>query len=192
MKLSDLTVDWLKNNHYNAYFFGLGFVQVKIDDQRRVHFYHPDLRAFVDNPHDHRYNFISKVLRGRLINEIWEEYEPEIPASITTDIFAKIGYASCQKDGADIEVPEPYDACIDYVGEFSVNEGSSYYISRNSFHKVNPDFSLGPCVTFITRGPVQKDFARVLQLPSYKEDCPFSKEIKDDELWQIVRECLSI
>lgn len=191
-----IAVDWLKENHYDAYFFGLGFIQIKIDDSNRVHIYSPELPAFVESPHDHRYNFVSKVLRGRLVNKVWEEFI-DIKLTPGTENWREpnstieIDYVSCQQSGEALQVPESYESTVDYVDSFEINEGSSYYISRNTFHTVAPDFSVGPCVTWVTRGAVNKEFARVLRFPDDKKECPFSQEIEKDELWKIVERALA-
>jgi hypothetical protein len=186
--LEDVTIDWLKDNNYDVYFFGLGFVQVKIDERRRFHFYHPDLPAFVESPHNHRYNFVSRVLRGSILNEVWEEAAHGVsdPNEVTE---TWISYASCQKDGIDVKVPPDYPAFIQKVGTFLVQEGSSYYINMNTFHTVLPDFG-EPCVTYLKRGKPYSTFAKVLKLPGYSEECPFSKKIDNDKLWEIVEDCL--
>jgi len=187
LELKDITVAWLKDNHYDIYFFGLGFIQVKIDESNRIHFYHSDLPAFVEDPHDHRYDFISKVLKGRLINEVWEERATKYskPANVNVE------YVCCQQNGEDLEVPDHYPAQVEKVGSFEVNVGSSYYIYRDTFHAVRPDFSVGPCVTWVTRTSVDKEHARVLRFNDDDATCPFSKTIEKDELWQIVETCLT-
>lgn len=186
--LDDISVDWLKKNNYDAYFFGLGFIQVKIDETNRFHFYHPDLPAFVENPHNHRYNFVSKVLRGSLLNEVWEEGSRVSNTEEVIDTW--IEFASCQKDGAIIPTPSPYPTYVDKAGEFAVNAVSSYYINKDSFHIVRPDFSKGPCVTWLNRGTADKEFAKVLKLPGRLEECPFSQELSDERLWEVVEDCL--
>lgn len=181
--ISDISVDALKKDNYKVHFFGLGFIQVKIDSRNRFHFYHPELPAFVENPHSHRYNFTSKVLRGRLYNEVWEESKYSNSSQVE-----EIEYTSCQEDGKAIKVPDPYPAYVESMGSFEVNEGSSYYIGKDTFHSVRPDFSAGPCVTLLTRGVTQNEFAKVLSISV--ESCPFSKKISEDKLWEIVRDCI--
>lgn len=188
-KLEEVSVEWLKKNHYDAYFFGLGFIQIKIDPRHRIHFYHPDIPAFVEQPHDHRYNFISTVLRGRLENRIWEMTHDLVPEAQTV----WYEHASCKREdaGDDDGVPEPsmrYRATVQSVGSFTINEGSSYYISKDTFHTVHPDFSAGPCVTSITRTEPEKEFARIIHVD--EAACPFSKVIANDTIWKIVADCL--
>lgn len=189
--IDDITVSWLKENKYDIYFFGLGFIQVKLTPRKRLHFYHPELPAFVEDPHDHRYNFISKVLKGRLINYI---YKPMVISSQVinhdeTCIFPskEIANESCKKDS--IVNEQSIFNCVEYIGSFTVESGSSYFIDERTFHTVKPDFSAGPCITLIERSNPFKEFAKVIRLSDEKL-CPFSKSIPEDRLWELVEDCL--
>ena len=53
----------------NPQYFGLGFIQCKINQHERVHIYHPDLMPIVnieEEIHNHRYDFESTILMGKL------------------------------------------------------------------------------------------------------------------------------
>jgi len=180
MSLMDLTLQWLMDNHIRAHYFGLGFIQVKIDETTRVHFYHPKVPAFVEEPHDHRYDFISTVLRGSLLNTIWR---------LGAGWDVKIEYETCT--GGDEEVPPGTTGQAYVLGDFTVHAGSGYHMNADTFHTVTPDFSLGPCVTMIRRSLPHKQYARVVRLPGSNSVCPFSRPIGQEELWAIVGECLS-
>lgn len=39
-----LNLAWLKANHRTIHYFGLGFIQLKLDESRRMHFYVPSLK----------------------------------------------------------------------------------------------------------------------------------------------------
>lgn len=198
----ELNVDWLKKHHYQAHFFGLGFVQVKIDQQTRIHFYHPELPAFTENPHNHRYWFKSTVKRGELKNVIWrspgwnereQAEEREIIQRYSGTQYS-IEAESCAAPGTDLsdrgEPPQTNKGLFLRAAEFSVNAGSSYYINEQEFHQVFPNFEKGPCVTLVERGPVLHPYALVLRQPGEDAVCPFSKTLSEDELWQIVKESL--
>lgn len=55
---------------------GLGFVQVQLPGNQRLHVWHPELprRACFEHSaiHDHRFDFVSRVLVGTQINYIYE------------------------------------------------------------------------------------------------------------------------
>lgn len=54
---------------------GLGFIQVKLDGNQRLHVWHPDLprRACFEHSaiHNHRFSFTSTVLIGTQVNRRW-------------------------------------------------------------------------------------------------------------------------
>lgn len=177
--MHELELDRLKENCRLIHFFGLGFVQLKISDTERYHFYHPELEAFTEEPHDHRYHFISKVLKGSLVNKVWRVDDQGEKAELR--------YESCNKDVSD--VPASYPCNRSQVGSFEVKAGSSYYIDENTFHQVERS-STGPCITKLTRGPVIKDFARILTTPGAEEACPFSRNLPEEDLWKIIVDCL--
>jgi hypothetical protein len=181
--VDDFSVEWLQENNYKAHFFGLGFIQVKLNDYQRLHFYHPDLPAFVEDMHDHRYHFVSKVLRGCLSFELWD-------TDIVDGVTWTAEFESCKEpDAESTETIPPEFVQLSYLGKYEVCSGSSYYMNMNTFHTVKPKFDYGgPCVTFLTRTQPQKPAARVIR-GSGEKICPFSQPISDDRLWALVREC---
>ena len=185
MKLSDLTVDSLKSDSFMAHYFGLGFIQVKLTDATRLHFYHPELPAFVEEPHNHRYSFRSEVLRGGLGQTFWEP----VGAPVAEGALWWVDNETCTSDATQ-DVPEGYKSFFRYAGETITKDGSSYYLPSEVFHQVRPLFELGPCVTFLTRGPRTKSFAQVARTRREKGICPFSRPISEDLMWQIIEDCL--
>lgn len=176
----NLTVDWLRANATKAHFFGLGFVQVKLNDLERVHFYHADIPAFVEEPHDHRYDFVSTVLRGRLQNRIWK---------LAPGDDHEVNYESCRQNGPD--TPPGFRTGLVSLGRFNTGEHSGYHMNSETLHTVHPQLELGPVVTFVRREPPFKDFARSVRKVGAPAACPFSRPMPDDELWEIVRACVA-
>ncbi len=179
MDVSALSVDWLRVNAQRAHFFGLGFIQVKLDDRRRVHFYHRDIPAFVEEPHDHRYDFISTVLRGSLQNRIWKLRPGE---------DHEVSYESCRQDGP--EAPPGFLTGLIELGSFDTREGSGYHMNSETLHAVRPAVERGPVITLVERELPFKEFARSVRKVGAASVCPFSRPLPNDELWEIVRDCL--
>lgn len=175
-----LDIDWLKENHQLIHFFGLGFIQLKLNDSERMHFYHPSLEAFAEEPHDHRYSFISTVLKGGLKNIIWKMKEG--------GEAAELRYESCKKDINDVPPSEQCQRVM--IGEFTTRAGSSYFVNEDMFHQVER-VGDGPCITFLVRQEPVKEFARILAEPDSPNVCPFSRNLSEEELWQIVEDCLT-
>lgn len=174
-----LTVDWLRANAVKAHFFGLGFIQVKLDDQARVHFYHKDIPAFVEEPHDHRYDFISRVLRGVLQNQVWK---------LAPGDDHEVSYESCRQDGP--EAPPGFRTGLVELGCFNTSKNSGYHMNSETLHAVRPVFKRGPVITYVRRELPFKDFARSVKKVGAASVCPFSRPMPDDELWQIVQDCI--
>jgi len=115
----------------------------------RVHFYHPDLPAFVEEPHAHRYWFVSEVLRGVLRNYIYELDEGGDPVLVE--------YETCTADSEE-EIPVPEEGGLVYLGQSDTAAGYGYYI---------------PVDTFLRRGDVVKHFARVIRTGGGGASVPF-------------------
>lgn len=180
----EMGVDWLRENSQLAVSLGLGFVLVKLSDQERLHFYHPDCKVGAsENPHDHRYNFRSRVLRGALKNSIWEVRE----GSGWTMHFdaCKAGPHPPGKSPPTCEV----DAVL--FESFVTREGSGYYLDMDTFHTVTPLHDQGPCITHLYRSDIRKEFARVVVPPGGRLECLLGSQMTEARIWEIVEECLS-
>lgn len=165
------------------HYFGLGFIQLKVNETERFHFYHPELMPILDEDeiHDHRYDFESMIIKGKLYNEIWDYNS--IP-------FQDHGLfeVSCKKEDAGkeprlVREVEPYE-----VVSFSCSQGDSYKLKDFMFHRIKYPV---PTITLLRRGPITKDYARVIKPVDSPAVCPFSKKMELDEIWDIVDKILS-
>ena len=179
---SFLDYEYLRENHEMIHFFGLGFVQLKLNLEQRLHFYHPDLPPFVDQPHNHRYDFTSEVLKGGLHNIIWRE-DPNDPDGEP----CVLRFDSCTADD-NLEIPEGRLTRRRVVAEFYTEPPSQYYMPREAFHQVRPFNE--PTVTLLERGLRVTDFAQILEPVNFEPVCPFSANLPEEELWDIVKKCL--
>jgi hypothetical protein len=175
-----LETGWLRSHAVKAHFFGLGFIQVKLNERQRLHFYDESIPAFVEEPHDHRYGFVSNVLRGALTNRIFK---------LAAGDDHVVSYESCRQNGP--ETPSGFGSGLVSVGSFTVRAGSGYYIDSETFHTVHPEFEHGPVVTMVERELPFKEFARSVHRVGAEVVCPFSRPMPDDELWRVVERCLS-
>lgn len=170
-------INWLKSHYQMIHYFGLGFIQLKLDQKHRMHFYTPHLPPIIpeEDVHNHRYDFTSKILKGSLVQEIY--------GTTSGDKYIK-HFESC-KEG--VEVDDFHLFCdLVLTSRHTYSVGSEYFISHETFHKVK---AIGECITLITRGDYQKEFAEVVQLP-HKKVCPFSVKIDEKDLWDIVEKML--
>lgn len=168
-----LNIDFLKKECEHIHFFGLGFIQLKLDHFVRFHFYSSELPSYMNEEeiHNHRYDFQSHILKGTLKSEHYE---------ITEGVDYILEQESC-KPGIEVKV-EPVLCSIKSVSSHTYNEGEKYKIEHDEFHKV-----VGiDCVTHVVRGLYMKDNADVIRKVNSEKICPFSKQIPEQELWDIV------
>src|SRR5271170_5939334 len=70
--IKDIDLKALKKNHARLYYFGLGFIQLKINEWERLHFYSAKLPPITEDIHNHRYGFLSRILKGKLGNHVFD------------------------------------------------------------------------------------------------------------------------
>lgn len=177
-RIEDIKLQNLKDNHIRLYYFGLGFIQLKINETYRLHFYSARLPAITEDIHNHRYNFQSKILKGNIINRIWcVSYDAP-----TNHIMLN---ESCNPN---IAAPKTTTPCsVHLYEEASYSAGDIYHMDDSIFHQVQAN----NCITLLKRGPYTKEFAQIV-LPENKESvCPFSKEVDQKILWEVIEEMLS-
>jgi len=137
---------------------GNGFIQCDLDPERRLHVWgHPDIpRQRVHSPvHDHIFDFTSHVLKGRLINVVYDvvvgfnnqslayhmyEAQPPLPGAGHDSKLMRL-------------VNETYDVQRHHVDV--VNAGDNYFMQRLWFHESIP---AEPTITVIRKsGKTLKD-----------------------------------
>lgn len=173
-----LNLDWLKNNCEMIHYFGLGFIQLKINKSTRLHFYTSDLPPIVpeEDVHNHRYDFKSKILHGSFKQEIFEV--------ISGDTHIR-GQESCQPGIKTASIPESCGLKLACICNFT--KGSEYFISHSTFHRV----SANDCITLLERSDYKKELADVITPIGIKSICPFSKKVEENKLWEIIEYMLS-
>lgn len=170
-----LDIDWLKKNHQMIHYFGLGFIQLKVTDTIRLHFYTVELPKIVDDEeiHNHRYSFTSRIMKGSMYNYLYE-------------VVPGLGYEKVPETcNPNIEVPDDVkkEACtFRYCGYQLMTKGSQYCIEHHQFHKVKATH----CITLLIRGPYEKQYAEVIRPFGAKAVCPFSVKLPETRLWEVV------
>lgn len=163
-------------------FFGLGFIQCKINFHERVHFYHPELVPTVnieEEIHDHRYDFTSKVLKGSLRNRIY--------------CFGPFKNGSHYKQSESCNEHVKIEDNPKTIGHIFIKSdtthhcGESYSLTHDQFHTVSSDI----CITHLTRTDYKKELSHVIRPLNGQVICPFSKKLSIDECWKIIEKCLN-
>lgn len=176
-----LDIHWLKANYKMIHYFGLGFIQLKLNDAERVHFYTDLIHTTVkeEEVHNHRYNFVSTILSGHLEQHVFE---------LDMDSTEKPYYLTQETCNAADKRDFPKVDCN--VSLAMINQhviGDRYYIDHHTFHRV----SSTDAITHVKRSGYKKEFADVIFKKGQEVVCPFSVKRTDEELFDIVEEILS-
>lgn len=175
-----LTVDGLRAAGAVPKWFGLGFIQIKLNDTQRMHFWHPSLSA--DTPeeelHDHRYFFTSHVVAGETTHEEWffrkdDHGDHEMVA------------VNCKPGSAGEEQHLGY-GLVEQGGSYTMVAGSKYTFPPTGYHRIRAE----RCVTFLERGPVLTELATVIRPLGTPAVCPFERQIPEAQLWDCIADLL--
>jgi hypothetical protein len=180
-------VDFLRKYCLSIHAFGLGFIQIKLSFGPRLHLYTEQVRQTQEpeDVHDHRYGFLSTVIQGRLINELWAVVPDPNGEFELTQVTCKPGEAG---------EPEFLSTCrLQRIAKHAVLPGPTYEgcyeMDRDSFHRVTADEGT---ITLLTRDKPSKEFARVARRKGSPAVCPFSANVfSEDELWEIYERSVS-
>ncbi len=147
---------------------------VASDTRLNVVKHHRDLPPFVEEPHDHRYWFTSRVMKGQLQNDIWT------PVAGTT---GRIVHVSC--DGEPVTESDS-DLCdIERLVSFKISLGCEYSMAHDTFHTITPFYAEnGSCITRLWRGPKVKRLVHVFQRVDAERTCPFSRPLNETQCWE--------
>lgn len=169
--IKDIKLDQLRKNHSRLYYFGLGFIQLKIDETYRLHFYSPELPSINEDIHNHRYHFTSKILKGTITNSYF--------AIGSGDSHLKYN-ESCNPEIKAPRIEEPCKA--DLVSIQTYQAGESYRITDDIFHTVKAS----DCITLLKRNSYTREFAQIVIPVGVQPVCPFSKKVDEEALWEIM------
>lgn len=176
----NIDINFLKNNHQMIHFFGLGFVQLKLDNQLRMHFYHPDIKPITPDEeiHNHRYDFISNIIAGSFSQELFKV------TSGDSDFYMIEENCKSEKLVDPVKVP----VIITSLGFNHYKAGDSYTCVTSDFHRVKTDFA----ITRLYRGQIMSDNALVIKNKNDESICPFSKQLSNNECWEIIESCINL
>jgi hypothetical protein len=171
--ITEVDVQLLRKQSTAIHYFGLGFIQIKLGQTYRMHFYTDTLPVLVgeEEVHTHRYDFTSHVLSGLLHQEIF---------LLTKDDTHSCEAESC-KEGV-VSNREPFSCGIRSITKQLFSEGSSYSICHDVFHKVKGS----EAITLLERTPAIKEYAEVVRRKEAPLVCPFSKKVPEELLWDTV------
>jgi hypothetical protein len=158
----------------DPFYFGLGFIKVRLDHDHSMNFYDPGLGSIVGDEeiHNHRTNFESLIIAGELTNVVYELEYDELPRVSHT-----VTDAVCTEGGSEKVIGH---ARIKRTSSFTMARGSRYSMETDTFHRVYPG-SKG-AITALSRGKISKDSALVVRPIGENPVCPYSRKIELPEL----------
>jgi len=180
LNLDDLDLQTLKNQKIRLYYFGLGFIQLKLNETERLHFYSSKLPPITEDIHGHRYGFLSRILKGQLTNYYHEIYNIGEPNGTHWMVSE-----SCNPE---IKTPENNKTpCTEMLFDvMTYYPGESYVMTPHMYHRVEAQ----DCITYLIRTHKAGNFAQVIISQDKIPICPFSKKIPEPELWDIIAEMI--
>src|SRR5271157_2609389 len=169
----------------DPYWFGLGFIQLKLSDTERMHFWSPTIPyPEREEIHNHRYDFTSEVLAGQVIHEtflvmnIFRDNE---------DALHEIFQTTCMP-GVEGSVEEVTPCDIRSTGSYVIPSGGSYTFPHTMFHTTK-DTKFA--ITHLTRVlPKPLEFASVVKLRGAATTCPFKEKMPSGACWLYIEDAL--
>lgn len=176
-----LDINFLQKNCSKIHAFGLGFIQIKLDIVNRVHVYCQEagLTTQDEEIHNHRYDFTSQVLKGKLINKV---YSVQIDNQGQYLLVNEACNPDVPKNPISQMVSEPK-----LMNTFVTIAGSEYFLDKDTFHRVQAE---NGTITWVQRGVVVKEQAQIVHPMEMQLTCPFSVNLPEKQLWEIVRKYL--
>ena len=176
----DLSFEAVKASGAVPQWFGLGFVQIKLNYKHRMHFWHPDYSRNTSDEevHNHRYSYTSRIIVGDLIHETWAYTE-------CSDGDTECIEVSCKPGNNADPIPQSNGTMV-INGRYNMLTGSSYYFPATGFHRIIAK----KAVTLLCRGEIESENAKVLRPIGTPFICPFSVQKSDNECWDIIHDLL--
>jgi len=164
---------------------GLGFIQIKMTDDRRMHIWHPDLprrKCFQHSPiHNHRFGFISTVLKGTQINQ-------RAQVISESDGFGTHRYVNHDGPRSPKGGRESFlegECCLIASPSERYSPGDSYEMAPHEYHQTP---NSGIVITVMKKLVVTKVHAKTIIRKGHEFDQQFDRfQLSPDALWAFVR-----
>lgn len=169
---------------------GLGFLQIKLPAQQRLHIWHPDLpkrSCFAHSAiHDHRFGFRSRVFIGDQTNRIYEA-TPAVGPIVT--------HISYLHEGARTQFGnrpwiEDQRLRVEMISEQTIKAGDEYIMSPYVYHSTEPGND-GRVATLMTKLSEHDAGAHSLCAAGVMPDADFDrKQWSEEQLWNVALDVL--
>lgn len=172
----------------NISLHGLGFIQLKLDGNQRMHVWHPDLprrRCYEHSAvHNHRFGFTSRVLKGTQINQRCD-LEVVLPGTGTHHLISHNGPRSA-KGGRESYPVADVNLLMRHIERYE--PGDSYRMPPLEYHHTPCD---GVVVTVIQKHEELTIHANSVCRRDIAFDCDFDRfQMSPAQLFEVVKEAL--
>lgn len=169
---------------------GLGFIQVQLQGDQRLHVWHPELprrRCFEHSAiHNHRFNFISRVLIGQQININFRPVDAD-EGEATHLLYLHEGARTA--NGGRPWTPNAPVTMVEHSSR-SIEAGEEYFMPAYHFHRTEPGGD-GRVATIMTKLAEGKRGAMSSCRIGIEPDTDFDRfQLPPAELWAYVIEVL--
>jgi hypothetical protein len=148
-----------------------GFIQLKLTNGRRMHFWHPEIPRQGYRIHDHVFEMASEILLGKL-------YHREISVVTDSEGFYMIWEAVPVRDSETELVSKGERVQADHLVEQELKPGDHYFSPAFNFHLIR---DVAPAVSVISKGQEFDRRPRVLVPAGQKPDNSFTRDDFDDD-----------
>ena len=187
-----LEIDFLrkaaKEYGNEPYCFGLGFIQLKLSPTTRIHFWHENIpHVEREEIHNHRYNFTSHVLAGKLAFSL---YDVAGYANIRGDVPEWERFdTKCEPGKPNETMPVTTPVHVRHMGDYRLTAGSIYKLPHTAFHTTEEtEFA----ITFLERDlSFVKAYASVVKKHGTVSACPFANPGTPEEAWELINQALN-
>jgi hypothetical protein len=168
---------------------GLGFIQVKLPGNRRMHVWHPDLprrACFAASPiHNHRFSFHSRVLIGTQVNRRYNVVEAGFEVAFGPKTHHRISHDGPRAPEGGRMSFEAGQARATPLPDEAYGPGEHYEMPIGQYHETP---NTGVVVTLMDKLVESVSFhASTLIVPGHTFDQGFNRfQLSPDRLWQFV------
>lgn len=173
-----ITIDELRKLGGQPHYMGLGVIKYAFRGNRAYHFWSDLAPAIVEDIHEHRFGFTSKIVKGELKNYIYN-VDGQDPNS-TLQVERGECFPGAERI---IEVP---NANVVEMCTFTTVAGKSYKITYDTLHRV--ELITPKVITLLDKEvPAVQENPRFITDTSCPSVCAFSQPRTQEECWEVIR-----
>lgn len=128
----------IENSFKNFHAKGLDYICMKRseDHTEKYYFFDGDFTKLpeVVNPHDHRYNFLTTVVAGKVDNMWWGENLSFLDCDCCTQVFQEFDWMTPLNGGSGFTWRG--EKRLEFVGQHSYSPGQKYYMEAWEIHTI--------------------------------------------------------